>query len=333
MTISPERRLHGAFTALVTPFTPDGSVDESCFRDLVAAQVRAGIDGLVPVGTTGEAPTLSAAERDALIAWTVETVHATSSGPPVTVVAGTGTNDTAATVAATRRAAALGADAALIVAPYYNRPDQRMLEAHYRAVADDGGLPIVVYNVPSRTGTNVDAATILRLADHPRIIAVKEASANLEQIMTILRNRPSTLSVLAGDDAWTLTVLAHGGDGVISVASNEIPGEMVALCAAAAVGDWEAARQMHERHLELFRANFMAPNPVPVKAALSLLGLAGDVVRQPLLPLDATGRARMRDVLVRAGLLAADVGGSGGREIGSADGRALAAAVAARSAA
>ena len=151
----------------------------------------------------------------------------------VRVVAGTGTNDTAATIRATRRAAELGADAALVVAPYYNRPDGRMLEAHYRAIADEGDLPIVVYNVPSRTGTNVDADTFLRLAEHPRVVAVKEASGNLEQIARICRDRPRDVAVLAGDDAWTLPVLALGGDGVVSVASNEIPGELVALCAAA----------------------------------------------------------------------------------------------------
>src|SRR5439155_21876460 len=199
-------------------------------------------------------------------ALTVETVAERPSRSRVTVIAGTGTNDTAATIAATRRAAELGADAALVVAPYYNRPDQRMLEAHYGAVADEGGLPIVVYNVPSRTGTNVEAGTLLRLAEHPRIVGVKEASGNLDQIATILRERPAGFSVLAGDDAWTLTVLAHGGNGVVSVAANEIPSQMAALCSAAQVGDWEEARRIHERYLDLFRVNFVSPNPVPVKA-------------------------------------------------------------------
>ena len=224
----------------------------------------------------------------------------------VTVLAGTGTNDTAATIEATRRAAALGADAALVVAPYYNRPDQRMLEAHYRAVADDGALPVVVYNVPSRTGTNVEAATLLRLAEHPRIVGAKEASANLDQIATILRDRPDGFSVLAGDDAWTLTVLAHGGDGVVSVASNEIPSQMVALCAAARAGDWDEARRIHERYLDLFRINFISPNPVPVKAALAAMGLTTDMVRQPLLPLADEQRARLLSVLDAAGLLRAE---------------------------
>jgi 4-hydroxy-tetrahydrodipicolinate synthase len=297
--------LTGAFTALVTPFTPDGALDEPAFRRLVRWQVLAGIDGLVPCGTTGEAPTLSQDERDRVIAATVEIVAERPSRGRVHVVAGTGTNDTAATIRATRRAAELGADAALVVAPYYNRPDARMLDAHFRAVADEGDLPIVVYNVPSRTGTNVDAATFLRLAEHPRVIAVKEASGNLEQIARICAERPSDVAVLAGDDAWTLPILALGGDGVVSVASNEIPGELVALCAAARAGDWDGARRTHERWLPLFLANFRgAPNPVPVKAALTLMGLLEhDTVRGPLLPLDAAARDELAGTLRALGVM------------------------------
>jgi 4-hydroxy-tetrahydrodipicolinate synthase len=297
--------LHGAYTALVTPFAADGSIDEAAFRRLVRWQVLAGIDGLVPCGTTGEAPTLSADERDRLIAATVETVAERPSRGRVRVIAGTGTNDAAATIAATRRAAALGADAALVVAPYYNRPDGRMLESHFRAVADEGDLPIVVYNVPSRTGTNVDAATFLRLAEHPRIIAIKEASANLEQIARICAERPSDVAVLAGDDAWTLPVLALGGDGVVSVAANEVPGELVTLCAAGRAGDWDAARRTHERWLPLFLANFRgAPNPVPVKAALVAMGLLDtDALRAPLLTLEPEPRAVLVGLLRRLGLV------------------------------
>jgi 4-hydroxy-tetrahydrodipicolinate synthase len=304
-TTTSRPAIRGALTALVTPFTADGALDEDAFRRLVRWQVLAGIDGLVPCGTTGEAPTLSSDERDRLIAATVETVAERPSRARVTVVAGTGTNDTAATIRATRRAAALGADAALVVAPYYNRPDGRMLEAHFRAVADDGDLPIVVYNVPSRTGTNVDADTFLRLAEHPRVVAVKEASGNLEQIARICRDRPRDVAVLAGDDAWTLPILALGGDGVVSVASNEIPGEMVALCAAARAGDWGTARSHHERWLPLFLANFRgAPNPVPAKAALALMGLLdSDAVRGPLLPLDDEPRAALAAVLRATGLV------------------------------
>src|SRR4249919_4324148 len=177
--------LRGAFTALVTPFDADGTLDEAAFRRLVRWQILAGIDGLVPCGTTGESPTLSSEERERLIAATVEVAAERPSRDRIRVVAGTGTNDTAATIRATRRAVALGADAALVVAPYYNRPDGRMLDAHFRAVADDGDLPIVVYNVPSRTGTNVPADVFLRLAEHPRVIAIKEASGSLDQIARI----------------------------------------------------------------------------------------------------------------------------------------------------
>ena len=295
--------LRGALTALVTPFTADGDLDEASLRRFVTWQILAGIDGLVPCGTTGETPTLSLAERERVIATTVEAAAARPSRARITVVAGTGTNDTRATVQATRRAAELGVDAALVVAPYYNRPDQRMLEAHFRAVADEGGLPIVVYNVPSRTGTNVEAGTLLRLAEHPRIVAVKEASGNLEQIAVIVRDRPDGFAVLAGDDAWTLAVLAMGGDGVVSVASNEIPGEMAALCAAARAGDWDQARRLHARWLPLFRANFQGgPNPVAVKAALGMMGLMQDRLRLPLLALEEPHRGRLATLLRETGL-------------------------------
>jgi 4-hydroxy-tetrahydrodipicolinate synthase len=297
--------LRGAFTALVTPMQADGSIDEASFRQLVRWQILAGIDGLVPCGTTGEAPTLTIDERERLIRITVETAAERPSRPRITVIAGTGTNDTAATIRATRRAAELGADAALVVTPYYNRPDQRMLAAHFTAVAAEGDLPIVVYNVPSRTGSNVEADTFLRLAEHPRVVGIKEASGNLEQIARICRDRPAGVAVLAGDDAWTLPFLALGGDGVVSVAANEIPAEMTSLCSAARAGDWEGARRIHERWLPLFVANFRGgPNPVPVKAAVALMGLiAADAVRLPLLPLDDEPRANLARLLHDSGLV------------------------------
>jgi 4-hydroxy-tetrahydrodipicolinate synthase len=304
----PTPSLRGAFTALVTPFTADGEIDEAAYRRLVAWQVLAGVDGLVPIGTTGEAPTLSNAERDRLIELAVATVAERVAHSRIPVIAGTGTNDTRASIEATRRAAAIGADAALVVAPYYNRPDQRMLEAHFRAIADEGGLPIVVYNVPSRTGANVEADTFLRLAEHPGVVAVKEASGSIEQIAVICRDRPRDVAVLAGDDAATLAVLAMGGDGVISVAGNEIPGEMSALVAAAIGGDFDAARRIHDRWLPLFRANFQgAPNPVPTKAAMLAMGLLErDATRAPLLALDVAPRERLTTLLRTLGLVVGD---------------------------
>ncbi len=298
-------RLRGAFTALVTPFAADGTFDEAAYRRLVAWQVMAGIDGLVPVGTTGESPTLSAAERDRCIEIAVETVCERPSRARIPVIAGTGSNDTRSSIEATRRAEALGADAALIVTPYYNKPDQRMLESHFRAIADDGGLPIVVYNVPGRTGANVEADTFLRLAEHPRVVAVKEASGNIEQLAVICRDRPRDVAVLSGDDAATLAILAMGGDGVISVASNEIPGEMSALVHAWHAGDWADARRIHDRWLPLMRANFQgAPNPVPVKAGMLAMGLLDtDTARQPLLRLADAPRERLTTMLRTLGLV------------------------------
>jgi len=301
MTTTPT--LSGAITALVTPMHADGSFDESTFVRMVERQIDAGINGLVPVGTTGESPTMSAEEDQRVIALTVETVRRRGVAGTTPVIAGTGSNVTAHAIEYTQRAAELGADAALVVSPYYNKPDQRMLEAHYRAVADEGGIPIVVYNVPGRTGGNVSADTLMRLAEHPGIIAVKEASANMEQIMTIVRDRPEGFAVLSGDDSWTLPIMGMGGNGVISVVSNEVPAVMVEMCAAAAAGDMATARRIHYRYLDLFRANFITTSPAPVKAAMAEMGLITDALRMPMMPLDDANRARLRVVLEDLGLL------------------------------
>ena len=305
----PSRTFRGAFTALVTPFTARGAIDEDVFRSLVRRQIDSGIHGLVACGTTGETPTLSHEEDEWVIATTLEVASERPSRARVRVIAGTGSNSTATAINSTRRAAALGVDAALVVAPYYNKPDQRMLESHFRAVADEGDLPIIVYNVPGRTGVNVEAATLLRLAEHPRIVAVKEASANMDQIATILCDRPADFSVLAGDDTWTMPMLALGGDGVICTCSNEIPGEMAEMCDAAFACDWEQARLIHERWLPLMKANFVGgPNPVPVKAAMAMMGLCSDTLRMPLMSLDEPHRERMRMLLATLGLLGDDAG-------------------------
>jgi 4-hydroxy-tetrahydrodipicolinate synthase len=302
--MSAIRPFRGAFTALVTPFMITGAIDEETFRSLVRRQIDAGIHGLVACGTTGETPTLSHEEDEWVIATTLEIASERASRARVRVIAGTGSNSTATAIRATRRAAEIGVDAALVVAPYYNKPDQRMLESHFRAVAEEGDLPIIVYNVPGRTGVNVEAATLLRLAEHPRIVAVKEASANMDQIATILRDRPAGFSVFAGDDTWTLPMLAMGGDGVICTCANEIPGEMAEMCDAAFAGDWDTARRIHERWLPLMKANFTGgPNPVPAKAAMSMMGLLSDVLRAPLLPLDEPHRARLEMILRTTGAL------------------------------
>lgn len=297
----------GAITALVTPMNADGSLDEATLVAMVERQLDAGINGLVPVGTTGESPTLSAEEDQRVIELTIETVRRRGVAATTPVIAGTGSNVTQHAIEYTEAAMRLGADAALVVSPYYNKPDQRMLEAHYRAVADVG-LPIVVYNVPGRTGGNVSADTLRRLAEHDHIVAVKEASGNMEQIMTIVRDRPEGFAVLSGDDSWTLPIMGVGGDGVISVASNEVPEVMVELCAAVARGDMETAWRIHYRYLELMRVNFITTSPAPVKAAMAEMGLITDALRMPMLPLDDAGRARVREVLADLELIPATTG-------------------------
>ena len=305
MTTTPT--LQGAITALVTPMNADGSLDEATLVAMVERQIDAGINGLVPVGTTGESPTHSAEEDQRVIELTIEAVRRRGVAETTPVIAGTGSNVTRHAIEYTEAAARLGADAALVVSPYYNKPDQRMLEAHYRAGADVG-LPVVVYNVPGRTGGNVGAATLMRLAEHPQIIAVKEASANMEQIMTIVRDRPEGFAVLSGDDSWTLPIMGVGGDGVISVASNEVPAVMVELCAAAARGDMDRAREIHYRYLDLMRVNFVTTSPAPVKAAMAEMGLITDALRMPMLPLDEANRVRVRAVLEELDLLPVTAG-------------------------
>lgn len=300
MTLSVEW-LRGCGTALVTPFTQGGAVDEGCFRALVERQIAGGVRVLVPCGTTGESATLSSAEQAALITTTVAIARGRAR-----VLAGVGSNDTAQTVERATAARAAGADAVLVVAPYYNKPTQAGLTAHYRAVADAvPGMPLVIYNVPGRTSSNVAAATVLSLARAvPSIVAVKEASGDMAQIMAILRERPAGFLVLSGDDAVTLPLIALGGDGIISVASNEVPDLMVGLTNAALTGDWAGARTLHYRLLPLMEANFIESNPGPVKAALAALGLLDEHFRLPLVPVQEATRARVRAILVDLGLSA-----------------------------
>lgn len=298
MTVSADW-LRGCATALVTPFTPSGAVDEARYRALVERQIAGGVRVLVPCGTTGESATLSSEEQAALIAATVAVARGRAR-----VLAGAGSNATAQTVERARAARAAGADAVLVVAPYYNKPTQAGLTAHFRAVADAvPGLPLVIYNVPGRTSSNVAAGTVLALArDVETVVGVKEASGDFAQIMAILRDRPAGFLVLSGDDAVTLPLIALGADGIVSVASNEVPDLMVALTQAALTGDWDTARGLHYRLLPLMEANFLESNPGPVKAVLAALGLIEEQFRLPLVPVQESTRARLRTILADLGL-------------------------------
>ncbi len=273
-------RLSGCWTALVTPFTAEGAVDEAALRALVDWQIAEGIHGLVPVGSTGEAVTLSSDERDRVVRIVVE-----QAAGRVPVMAGAGSNDTRVAIAnsiAMRRA---GATHLLHVSPMYNKPPQRGIIAHFRAIADATELPVVVYNVPGRTGSNLEPATTLALAEVANLVAVKEASGNIGQIDEIIRRRPAHFAVLSGDDSLTLPVMAAGGDGVISVTSNATPKRMAQLVEAAAAGDWATARALHAALSPWMSAAFCESNPIPVKAALHAMGRISNVLRLPLVPL------------------------------------------------
>ena len=291
-------RLQGAMTALVTPFTARGEVDHQALAGLVRWQVTSGIAGLVPCGTTGEGATLSADEQSAVVATVVE-----AAAGHVPIVAGVGSNDTRRTVEAARRAAAAGADALLVVTPYYNKPNRSGMLAHYRAVCEAGERPVVVYNVPGRTGQNLGVDQTLALAQVPGVVGVKEASGNLEQIAAILEGRPAGFSVLSGDDALALPAMALGADGLISVVSNEAPAETAAMIRSCLDGEYGRARDLHFRLLPLMRANFVESNPVPVKTALELLGRCRGDLRPPLGPPEQATRAAVRQALERAGVV------------------------------
>jgi 4-hydroxy-tetrahydrodipicolinate synthase len=277
--------LRGCGTALITPFMPDGSVDERAMRQLIARQLDAGIDFLVPCGSTGEAATLSLDEHVRVVQLTVEAVNGR-----VPVVAGAGSSDTVRAVALAKGCAQVGATHLLVVSPMYNKPPQQGIVAHMHAVADATVLPVVLYNVPGRTGGNIDAETVLALAADPRFVAVKEASGRLEQVDAILAARPDRFGVLSGDDALTLPIMALGGDGVISVVSNLFPAAMVALTRAVARGDLTQARALHRALRPIFSAAFIDSNPMPAKAALAADGHVHDVLRLPLVPLAGTHR-------------------------------------------
>jgi 4-hydroxy-tetrahydrodipicolinate synthase len=295
--MAASRSFAGAGVALVTPFRTDESLDEAALRRLVKRQVQGGIDVLVPCGTTGESVTMTGAEQERVIAITLE------GAGKVPVLAGAGSNDTRTAVERTKRACALGAHGILSVGPYYNKPTPDGFQRHFNTIADASSVPVVVYNVPGRTGSNIDTKTLLRLAAHPNISAVKEASGSLAQIMEILRERPAGFEVLSGDDAFTLALMACGGDGVISVCANQVPKEMHELAAACTKGDFAAARKLHYRLLPLMNLNFVESNPVPVKASLAMLGLCEEVFRSPLAPPTDKTREELKKALRELGLL------------------------------
>ncbi len=295
-----KRQWSGCGTALVTPFTASGAVDEPRVRALAARQIEAGVDFLCPCGTTGESPTLSAAEHRRVVELVVETAAGR-----LPVLAGAGGYDTREVVGQAREMERAGADGILSVTPYYNRPTPEGLYRHYGAIADAVSLPIVVYNVPGRTGCNVDAATLRRLAELPNVVGVKEASANMAQMCEVCRAVPDGFSVLSGDDLFTVPLMAVGGAGVVSVASNEVPEEMARLASAARAGDFAAARRLHSRLFPLMQVNFVESNPIPVKAAMAHLGLLDLHYRLPMTPPRPASLERIVRVLDDLGLRAA----------------------------
>ena len=292
--------MRGCATALVTPFKADGAIDEDRLRVLIDRQIAGGVKLLVPCGTTGESATMTEAEDQRVIGITVEVARGRAR-----VIAGTGSNSTAAAIEYSRHARELGADAMLQVAPWYNKPTQEGLYAHFRAIAEAiPETPVMLYNVPGRTSSNIAPQTILRLAkDCENIVAVKEASGSLTQIMEILRGRPANFCVLSGDDAVTLPLIALGAEGIVSVASNEIPDLMSRLTELALAGNWSEARALHYRLLPLMEINFIESSPGPVKAAMAMMGLLEENFRLPLVPIQEQSRTRIREVIAELGLL------------------------------
>ncbi len=292
--------MRGCATALVTPFLKDGSIDDACFAKLVGRQIKGGVNLLVPCGTTGESVTMSEDERLRVIKLTVEAAK----GTKAKVIAGTGSNNTAATIDFTRKAREAGADAALIVTPYYNKPTQDGMFAHFSEIAKSvKGFPIMLYNVPSRTASNISAATTLRLAEaHENIVATKEASGDYSQVMQILANRPKNFKVFSGDDASTLSLVALGADGLVSVIANEIPKETAKMVEHALNGSFHFARRIHFKILPLMEANFIESSPAPCKFVMKEMGLLEENLRLPLVPVATETRATLKAVMKEVGI-------------------------------
>jgi 4-hydroxy-tetrahydrodipicolinate synthase len=299
MSTKAKDRMFGCGTAMITPFLRGGDVDQKALRALVAWQIEQGIHFLVPCGSTGEAATLTPAEHALVVEIVVEEARGR-----VPVVAGAGSNDTQKAVALSKAMKKAGATHLLHVSPMYNKPPQRGIIAHFKTIAEATDLPVIVYNVPGRTGSNIETKTALALAEIPNIVGIKEASGNLGQISDILRDRPPHFSVLSGDDSLTMAVMAHGGDGIISVVSNATPRLMAQLVERCRDGDFAGARELHEQLLPWMHAAFVESNPLPVKAALALMARSENVLRLPLVPLSEVYLNVVRDALVTAGALA-----------------------------
>lgn len=285
-------KLSGVGTALVTPFTADGNVDFEAVRRLAIRQIENGIDMLIPCGTTGEAVTLDESEFRQVLEIVVD-----AAAGRVPVIAGAGSNATATAIHTARIAASCGVDAVLIVGPYYNKPTQEGYFQHFMAVADAVDCGVVLYNVPGRTGGNITAETQLRIAEHGRVIATKEASANFSQIYDIVRGRPEGFAVLSGDDDLVLAQIAIGMDGVISVAANEVPDEFARMIHLALDGETTAAMEIHYRLVDLLRGNFIESNPIPVKTAMAMMGLLEERFRLPLVPMQPDSREKLERIL------------------------------------
>ncbi len=290
--------IRGCGTALVTPFRRDGTVDDDALRRLVQFQLREGINFLVPCGTTGETPTLEHGEYTAIIRLVVE-----EAAKKVPVIAGVGGNNTRKVAALAEEVSGLGVQGILSVAPYYNKPTQEGLYQHFEAIADSTDLPIIVYNVPGRTSSNIEPATVARLAKISNIVAIKEASGSITQQMEVLAAVGPDFDVLSGDDAFTFPLMALGGAGIISVVSNEIPGPMTRLARLCLDGKFDEARKLHFELLPLMQVTFIETNPIPVKAALAMMGMIEEVYRLPLVPLKPENRAKLEKVLAAQGLL------------------------------
>lgn len=288
----------GSFVALVTPFKDDDSLDEAKLKELVQFQIEGGTHGIVPCGTTGESPALSDTEHDRVIDITIETVNGR-----VPVIAGTGSNSTTRTLRATQHAKAAGADAVLIVTPYYNKPNQEGLYAHYMTIADAVDIPIVVYNVPGRCGTDILSPTIAHLAEHPNIVALKEATGELKRASEVVKLCPDDFVVLSGDDVNTLPIMSVGGKGVISVVANISPANIAEMCNAFHAGNLELARKLHYKTYPLAVNLFIETNPIPAKTALMLMGKLNGKVRLPLAPLSPMNLETLRNTLVEYGLI------------------------------